>query len=431
MITNSVLFESQFGFQKGKSTTHSLIEIVENIRNCMDNSMYGCGIFIDLKKAFDTVNHEILIKKLEHYGVRGTSREWFSSYLNNRTQYTFCNNYSSDLKVINCGVPQGSVLGPLLFLLYINDLPNISKKLSFYLFADDTNIFYQSSDLNSLQKTINQELRKLSLWLNANRLALNISKTNFVIFAAKNKPLKNVTILLNKKAIQQNDYVKYLGVLIDSRLTFKHHITSISLKLSRTTGAMRRIRNYVSDKTLLMIYHSLIYPHLLYGVSVWGNADAILLDTLHILQKKAVRIISNNDKYIQTLFELPGQPITYWLVDSYEKVHSSPLFSNLNILKIFDIFKASILTFVFDSLKKTNPIQFHDIFRYPANTLNTAANRRGNLDTPHVRTVTYGLKSVKYTGCVLWNELPSDIRDAQSKISFNKLVKKHYINMYT
>ena len=110
MMTNSVIFESQFGFQKGRSTLHSLIEIVENIRNCMDNSMYGCGIFIDLKKAFDTVNHAILINKLEHYGVRGKSLDWFASYLSGRTQYTFCNNSSSDIKGITCGVAQGSVL---------------------------------------------------------------------------------------------------------------------------------------------------------------------------------------------------------------------------------------------------------------------------------------------------------------------------------
>ena len=151
MSTNSVIFESQFGFQKGRSTNHSLIEIVENIRNCIDSSMYGCGIFIDLKKTFDTVNHEILVSKLEHYGVRGKSLEWFSSYLNGRAQYTFCNNFSSELKFITCGVPQGSVLGPLLFLLYINDLPNISNKLKFYLIADDTNIFYQSSNIENLQ----------------------------------------------------------------------------------------------------------------------------------------------------------------------------------------------------------------------------------------------------------------------------------------
>ena len=194
---------------------------------------------------------------------------------------------------------------------------------------------------------------------------------------------------------------------------------------------MRRIRNYVSDKTLLMIYHSLIYPHLLYGVSVWGNADVIHLDVLHILQKKAVRIIANKDKNIQTLFELPGNPNTYWLVDTFEKEHSLPLFNNLNILKISDIFNASILNFVYDSLRKTNPIQFHEFFHHPAHTRNTAANRRGNLDTPHVRTVTYGLKSIKYTGCLLWNDLPNDIRNSQSKMSFNKLVKKHYINMYT
>ena len=160
---NSVIYESQFGFQKNRSTLHSLIEIIENIRECIEKSNYGCGIFIDLKKAFDTVNHDILINKLEHYGVRDISLKWFFSYLTGRTQYTSLNNTSSDVKSITCGVPQGSVLGPLLFLIYINDLPNISKKLKFYLFADDTNIFYESNDLVNLQKILNKELKKLSL----------------------------------------------------------------------------------------------------------------------------------------------------------------------------------------------------------------------------------------------------------------------------
>jgi len=431
LILNSVFYESQFGFQKGKSTSHSLIEIVENIRDCIDSSMYGCGIFIDLKKAFDTVNHDILVKKLEHYGVRGKSLDWFASYLKGRSQFTFCNNASSEIKSISCGVPQGSVLGPLLFLIYINDLPNISNKLKFYLFADDTNIFYQCTNLDDLQRVLNRELKKLSLWLNANRLALNISKTNFVIFAAKNKPLQNVTLLLNKRAIQQKNYVKYLGILIDSQLTFKEHIMAVSKKTSRITGAMYRIRKFVNDKTLSMIYYSLIYPHLLYGVPIWGNADNVYIDSLLKLQKKAVRTISNNNNNIHTIFKLPGNPDIIWLIDSFEKQPSSPIFNKLKILKIVDIFNIETLKFVYDSLKKCNPSQFHEYFHYPLNIHNTAANRKGNLNTPQVRTVTYGIKSIKFTGCILWNNLPDSIKDSPSKKIFSRLVKNHFIDLYS
>ena len=182
---HNILYEHQFGFRKFYSTAYSLIEITEQIKNTIDDGKYGCGIFIDLKKAFDTVNHKILLTKLEHYGIRGNILKWFDSYLSGRKQYVFYNGVSSDVAPFTCGVPQGSVLGPLLFLIYINDLPNISKKLSFFLFADDTNIYYESSNLKELELTVNKELKLLSLWLNLNRLALNVSKTNFVIMVGK------------------------------------------------------------------------------------------------------------------------------------------------------------------------------------------------------------------------------------------------------
>ena len=177
-----ILYALQFGFRSNHSIDHALVSLTEAIKNALDDRKFGCGIFLDLQKAFDTVNHNILLSKLEHYGIRGTALEWFKSYLSERKQYVSVNGANSSYLNVTCGVPQGSVLGPLLFLIYINDLPRSSPKLAFYLFADDTNIFCEAENLDMLQKVVNKELKKVKMWLDVNKLSLNVGKTNFFHF---------------------------------------------------------------------------------------------------------------------------------------------------------------------------------------------------------------------------------------------------------
>ena len=214
-----------------------------------------------------------------------------------------------------------SVLGPLLFLIYINDLPNIPNKLKFYLFADDTNIYLESDDLINLEKIMNKELVKLYEWLSINRLSLNISKTNFVIFAPINKRKATVTILINKVAIDEVQHVKYLGVLIDSQLTFKYHIEEMNKKVSRAIGVLYKLRPFVTSKIVTNVYYAMIYPFLLYGIVVWGNAGKTLLTPLHVMQKKFVRMATYNDS------PPTSGPLSH-----------TPLFFKLKILNIFDIY---------------------------------------------------------------------------------------------
>ena len=181
------------------------------------------------------MNHEILLKKLEHYGIRGIALAWFHSYLSNREQYVSVNGYNSRSLNVTCGVPQGSVLGSLLFLIYINDIPNTSSKLAFYLFADDTSIYFESENLEQLQKIVNRELKHVKKWLDANKLVRYVDKTNFVIFHSPQKPLcENIIIKFGKQHVDKVKHVKFLGLLLDENLSWKHNLSELSKKLART-----------------------------------------------------------------------------------------------------------------------------------------------------------------------------------------------------
>ena len=244
----------------------------------MGKGLFSCGVFIDLKKAFDTVDHKILLHKLDHYGFRGVINKWFSSYLEGRTQTTRIGSFISKRENISCGVPQGSVLGPILFLIYVNDIQESSDKLKFFLFADDTNAVYPDKNLKYLESTVNQELCKLFDCLTANELTLNIKKTNSIIFRpAQRKLTYHPKIMIfdndqNKNvALECKEFVRYLGIIIDNNLSWKHHIDHVAIKMSRTVGLICKLRHFLPRHTLLSIYRSLVAPYLTYGLTAWGR----------------------------------------------------------------------------------------------------------------------------------------------------------------
>ena len=208
---SNILYKYQFGFRKNHSTEHALIELVDQIRLNMGGNQMTCGIFIDLSKAFDTVNHNILIAKLEHYGIRGKALDIFKSYLSNRKQYVQLDNSKSKLRPITCGVPQGSVLGPLFFILFINDLYKCCPEGKVRLFADDTTIFFHKNNINDIISTGKNIMTQLTAWLRANKLTLNADKSSFTIFKSNKKINHNIP-----------DKIEFFG----KKLSKDQHITN-------------------------------------------------------------------------------------------------------------------------------------------------------------------------------------------------------------
>ena len=212
----SILSNSQYGFRPKLSTSMALLQLVEDLSRAMDEGDYAVGVFIDLAKAFDTVNHGILLSKLEHYGIRGRPLEWFKSYLSNRQQYVQIGHHKSNRTKIKCGVPQGSILGPILFLIYINDLNNIVNKARTIMFADDTNLFFTGKSALELENTINFELQIVNEWFKTNLLSLNVSKTSYIIFCHNNKRNININCKIQDIPITRQYDTKFLGVILSS-----------------------------------------------------------------------------------------------------------------------------------------------------------------------------------------------------------------------
>ena len=232
-----ILVDSQFGFRKQHSTKLALADLTTEISKKIDDGCVTLGIFIDLKKAFDTINHNILLSKLQHYGIRGVTLSWFETYLKDRQQYVTVNNCDSNHEVISCGVPQGSTLGPLLFLIYINDISRSSNLFKFRLFADDTNLFHSIKNNSFNFDILNKELHKVSVWCKANKLTINVDKTNLMIFTtAQRKTNVKGTLSIDDLAIEMVSSALYLGVTLESTLGWKPHIRNIVNKISKSIG---------------------------------------------------------------------------------------------------------------------------------------------------------------------------------------------------
>ena len=321
LVSNNILYEHQYGFQAKKSTLHPVVHLLNYIAEAKNDKKISIGVFCDLAKCFDTISHSILFKKLSKIGINGVELEWFKNYLKDRQQFVHVNNTNSSKLGIKRGVPQGSILGPILFLIYINDLKNCTELFTL-LFADDSNFLISGNNFHELKSKLNIELKKISDWFRSNEMSVNPNKTKFMIFNKKENTVdwNSLNIKLNfnndneadPEKIKQLSYVnsksdipaiKFLGVYIDSALNFKYHIDYLRRKISNSLYLVNRAKNILNLDTLKMLYHSFINSHLLYCIPAWSCGLESTLEPLIKLQKKAIRIVcKKNITHTQYLF---------------------------------------------------------------------------------------------------------------------------------
>ena len=344
---NCFINSNQSGFRELHSTVTCLLKNTDDWYNGLDTGNLAGMVFVDLKKAFDTVDHQILCRKLESYGVLHKELAWFGSYLSNRVQYCRVNGVDSQIENIDVGVPQGSCLGPLIFLVYINDLPRAVKNSTISMYADDTSLCFKSKDLSRLNEALNEDLSRLDAWLNNNKLSLNVAKTQSMLVSTKakrktlDKSSQHLQVKINGTELEVVSKIKYLGVLLDNSLDWKDQVQAVSLKVSRGLGILKHAKNFLPFSALTSLYTSIVEPHFRYCCSVWGCAGTTEINRLQKLQNRAARIVTNSS------FDTP----------------SNKLIEKLGWNTINELIDIESKTIVFKSLNELAPPYLRSLFR--------------------------------------------------------------------
>ena len=359
---------------------------------------------MDLSKAYDTINHEILYRNLECYGIINRTLSWFKSYFSGRKQYVVVDEFKSSTLSVNTGLAQGSVISPMIFLLFINDLPRVSELLKFVMFADDCNLFLSADSVHELQSNMNRELVCVENWLGTNKLILNIDKTVYMMFYRKHRvPNKDIVIKINNCKIKRVESCKFLGVHVDAKLSWSHHVRDVTTRLSKYVYIFGRIRKSVPSSIFVNVYYSLVYSILSYCVTVWGTCPESILHKLIVTHKKIIRAMSGVGKY----------------------EHTGPLFQSLNVLKMIDIRKYCTAIFVFRSLRGLNGA--NGLFKFSEANYVTRLSHDHPLKIPLMKTRN-SQQSIEYQGVKIWNSLPHSVRSNESLNNFKRFLKVYLMN---
>jgi hypothetical protein len=428
--SNKLISKYQFGFRKKHSTVHPILHLLNEVSEASSRKKYTLAIFCDLRKAFDTCDHNILIKKLKKLGVRGPELTWFISYLQGRMQFVTINGTNSDNLDINKGVPQGSILGPLLFLIYINDLPDCSLLITL-LFADDTTLLASGDNLQDLVLFVNREFQKVVSFFRSHKMALHPIKTKFIIFNANEQLLSELDpyVYINSNNEHENfenlkvkierininsaePAIKFLGVYLDPKLNFKYHVSKMCKKIASSLYVINMTKNVLSSNALKSLYFALVHSHFIYGIHVWSAAPQHVVNSLEKMQKKAIRMI-NNAPY---------------------NSHTEPLFKKCKILPLNLLVKYFKLLFMYDYTNDLLPLSFEKIWlsnaerRNPEQNGNVNRNLRDDdlLYVPYVRLEQY-LRFPLADLPRMWNNF-NNVVVAPNRNLFKNLLKEHLLS---